>query len=527
MNERPEDHFFLYDLQLTAAFWDRAALPARLRSASPPPPAYGLSALAAEAGRQLEAPVNAGTLALLSALNAVFMHISGRYLLMKKVQLAGDRVEIAGRPKQLDELPAALRGFIEHFPPAAVIRGETDVGRFFPARQSSARHDQSLAQLFTLAVQARNPALGAERRLLDDDALQQQCGYRLLLEKIDRLLGAEPTRPPFDLPLAQLLGLPLQHAPHDLAAQLDFAREHWTPWLPEELLTRVLSSLDLWREEQQMRGGGPGPAPVPEFGEQSAAEPRSYSLDANWMPNVVLMAKSIHVWLDQISRKYGRDLRRLDDIPDAELDRLARWNITALWLIGIWERSQASKRIKQMRGNPDAEASAYSLYDYVIAAGLGGEDALEKLRERCRQRGIRLACDMVPNHTGICSRWVVEHPDWYIQTDMPPYPGYRFSGPDLCEGDEISVFIEDGYWDHSDAAVAFRHVDHRDGRERFIYHGNDGTHLPWNDTAQLNFLLPEVRAAVLQEIVEIARRFSIIRFDAAMTLTKKHFQRLW
>ena len=41
-------------------------------------------------------------------------------------------------------------------------------------------------------------------------------------------------------------------------------------------------------------------------------------------------------------------------MPDEELDRLASWGITGLWLIGLWERSKASERIKRMRGNPDA-----------------------------------------------------------------------------------------------------------------------------------------------------------------------------
>jgi len=62
---------------------------------------------------------------------------------------------------------------------------------------------------------------------------------------------------------------------------------------------------------------------------------------------------------------------------------------------------------------------------------------------------------------------------------------------------------------------------------KYIYHGNDGTTMPWNDTAQLNYLNPEVREAVIQTILEVARKFPIIRFDAAMTLTKKHYQRLW
>ena len=134
---------------------------------------------------------------------------------------------------------------------------------------------------------------------------------------------------------------------------------------------------------------------------------------------------------------------------------------------------------------------------------------------------------MVPNHTGICSRWVAEHPDWFVQCDTPPFPSYRFSGEDLSTREDVSIQIEDGYWTKSDAAVVFRCVERRSGRTRFIYHGNDGTSFPWNDTAQLNYLLPEVREAVIQTILHVARNFPIIRFDAAMTLAKKHYQRLW
>ncbi|MCD6374321.1 MAG: hypothetical protein J7L94_02275, partial [Caldisericaceae bacterium] len=230
---------------------------------------------------------------------------------------------------------------------------------------------------------------------------------------------------------------------------------------------------------------------------------------------------------DQLSKKYEQPITRLDQIPDEELERLARFGISGLWLIGIWERSRASQRIKQRTGNPEALASAYSLYDYVVAEDLGGQQALKNLKERAWRYGIRMATDMVPNHTGIDSKWIIEHPDWFIQLPYSPFPKYSFNGPDLCDHHDVGIFIEDGYWDRTDAAVVFKRVHYPSGDTRFIYHGNDGTSMPWNDTAQLNYLNPEVREAVIQKILEIARQFPIIRFDAAMTLTKKHFHRLW
>ena len=149
------------------------------------------------------------------------------------------------------------------------------------------------------------------------------------------------------------------------------------------------------------------------------------------------------------------------------------------------------------------------------------------LRDRAWGRGIRLASDMVPNHFGIDGRWVIEHPDWFLQLSEPPYPGYSFNGPDLSSDPRVGIYIEDHYYDSSDAAVVFKRVDRWTGEERYIYHGNDGTVTPWNDTAQINYLHAEAREAVVQTILHVARKFSVIRFDAAMTLAKIHIQRLW
>jgi hypothetical protein len=75
--------------------------------------------------------------------------------------------------------------------------------------------------------------------------------------------------------------------------------------------------------------------------------------------------------------------------------------------------------------------------------------------------------------------------------------------------------------------VVFRRRDRASGETRYIYHGNDGTSFPWNDTAQLDYLNAAVREQVIQTILHVARLFPVIRFDAAMTLAKRHFHRLW
>ncbi len=109
----------------------------------------------------------------------------------------------------------------------------------------------------------------------------------------------------------------------------------------------------------------------------------------------------------------------------------------------------------------------------------------------------------------------------------PPFPSYTFNGPDLSWDERVGIYIEDHYYNNTDAAVVFKRMDRWTGDAQYIYHGNDGTSMPWNDTAQLNYLIPEVREAVIQTILHVARQFPIIRFDAAMTLAKRHYHRLW
>ncbi|MCP4291320.1 MAG: alpha-amylase [bacterium] len=387
--------------------------------------------------------------------------------------------------------------------------------------------------MLLLFLNTSNPAAAEAAPLFDDSELRHQASFVPFITGLENFLEDNETGSKGGGSLLHLLRSPMLASPDSLSGQINFIRQTWAHLLPEELSRRLQMALDVLKEKDTTRSGEPGPPQVLEFSHRETdsdytlVEPEAFSQDAHWMSNVVLMAKSVYVWLDQLSRLYGYPVRTLAEIPDEELDKLARWGITGLWLIGLWERSEASRLIKQYLGNADAAASAYALRDYKIAQDLGGQEAYKNLSDRAEQRGIRLASDMVPNHMGIDSNWIVEHPDWFLQAANPPFPAYNFTGGDLCENPNVSVRIEDGYWDQSDASVVFQRVDNQSGHTRYIYHGNDGTSMPWNDTAQLNFLLPEVRKAVTDVILDVARMFPIIRFDAAMTLAKKHYQRLW
>ncbi|MGB8260973.1 MAG: alpha-amylase family glycosyl hydrolase [Terracidiphilus sp.] len=456
-------------------------------------------------------------------------------------------------PEEVDRL---LLKFVEQFPGSSVIRGLETPAQWLAGQTEGMTHRAAaFEEMLLLWTANRNPAFQPFDELFEEKELAEKTVYREVTQQLDDYFATRPLVPLPDaepVSLLKLLRAPAEGAPLSLADQLALIRKLWKPLLGDALDRFLLMAGEVLREEElaiwmqfhppsqsaeeaeehrrrtgQARWGGvTASAEVPVFGDP-AFEYEKFSPDTAWMPTAVLIAKSTYVWLAQLSKQYGRTINRLDQIPDEELAMLAARGLNSLWLIGVWERSRASKTIKQLCGNTDAVASAYSLFDYKIAEDLGGEAAYTNLRNRAFRHGIRLASDMVPNHMGIDSPWVVEHPEWFISRPEPPYPAYSFNGPDLSSDGRVEIKIDDHYFNQTDAAVVFQRRDRSSGETRFIYHGDDGTSFPWNDTAQLDYLNPAVREQVIQTILYVARLFPVIRFDAAMTLAKRHFHRLW
>jgi len=423
------------------------------------------------------------------------------------------------------KLHQALLVFVNEFPPISVYTGDMSAEMYLKASTDGIPHTHiTLEEMLMLWITNQNPAVSNFSELFDDTVLEKTTIYHPHNEILKNYFAEKPHFGPDNQDLYTMLRSPALAEPYSLSGQLEYIRLNWGA-LMGNYLYRLLISIDLLHEETKVVFDGQGPTYVPTY--LQLGEEENFSPDSAWMPRTVMIAKNTYVWLYQLSQIYHREIKHLDEIPDEELDKLARWGFNGLWLIGLWERSKASKRIKQLCGNPEAVASAYSLKNYRISEDLGGEESYQRLREKAWQRGIRLASDMVPNHMGIDSDWVIDHPDWFISLPHTPFPAYSFSGQDLSPTDQVTIKIEDHYYGRTDAAVVFMHVDKVKGETRFIYHGNDGTSMPWNDTAQLNYLKEEVREAVIQTILHVARKFPIIRFDAAMTLAKKHYQRLW
>ncbi|MSQ15580.1 MAG: alpha-amylase [Dehalococcoidia bacterium] len=474
-----------------------------------------------------ELAVKAGQLNAMGAIDEILRYVAALYREDFDHTLIGEALDWLTESLGRENIDRTLLQFAREFPSSNAYRNHLDPEAYLKGETAGVPNRQIVVEeMLMLWLANTNPAFWPYKELFDDAELEQETSYLQVISSLQGFFRNKPSFGPDSQNLIDVLRGPAEAMPYSLAGQLQYIWERWGALLGKHLY-RLLGALDSLKEEERIRlMAGPGPARVYDFSKLEIGS-ENFSPDREWMPRVVLMAKSSYVWLDQLSKKYERQITRLDQVPDEELDILSRWGLSGLWLIGVWERSQASQRIKQLTGNPEAAASAYSLFDYEIAADLGGDVAYADLKRRASDRGIRLASDMVPNHMGIESRWVIEHPDWFVSEDYSPFPSYSFDGPELSRDERVSLKIEDHYYSRTDAAVVFKRADRWTGSEKYIYHGNDGTGMPWNDTAQLNYLLPEVREAVIQTILEVARRFSIIRFDAAMTLTKEHYHRLW
>src|SRR5581483_699950 len=117
------------------------------------------------------------------------------------------------------------------------------------------------------------------------------------------------------------------------------------------------------------------------------------------------------VWLTELSRPLGRRAT-LDDVPDAELDRLAHMGFDWVWLLSVWQTGPAARAVS--RSNPewrhefretlpdlsedDIPGSGFAVTGYTVHEHLGGDAALARFRERLGKRELRLMLDFVPNH---------------------------------------------------------------------------------------------------------------------------------
>jgi glycosidase len=224
--------------------------------------------------------------------------------------------------------------------------------------------------------------------------------------------------------------------------------------------------------------------------------------------NPLLHQVNTRVLLHRLGADLGRPAT-LDDVPDAELDRLATQGYDWVYLLGVWRTGAASRQVS--RDHPawraafeatlddltddDICGSCFAVTGYEVHPDLGGDDALGRIRTRLADRGLRLMLDFVPNHLGLDHPWVEQHPEYFVAgTDG-----------DLQHRPQDVVRLGDRVF--------------ACGRDPYL----DG----WPDTLQLDYSRSEVQGAMTDALVAVADRCDGIRCDMAMLLLPDVFEETW
>jgi hypothetical protein len=225
-----------------------------------------------------------------------------------------------------------------------------------------------------------------------------------------------------------------------------------------------------------------------------------------WIRNPKILEINTFPWLHRLSETYNTPIN-LNNIPEQIFNQEIKL-FDVLWLMGVWERSPASKRIalehpdllreyhKVLHDFKDEDiiGSPYSVYYYHVDKSIGGVDGLKNIREKLAEEDIQLILDFVPNHVSIDSLWTFES-DLFIEgstDDLMSHPYEYFSI----------------------------------GKNVFAY-GRDPNFPPWTDTIQINAFSKEARKKTVETLLSIADLCDGVRCDMAMLMTNKVFSKTW
>ena len=218
------------------------------------------------------------------------------------------------------------------------------------------------------------------------------------------------------------------------------------------------------------------------------------------------------VWLTEISQQLGRHAT-LDDIPDAELDRLAAKGFDWIWLLSVWQTGQGAQQVSRNNTEwrrefqetlpdlreEDIPGSGFAITGYTVHNDLGEDAALARLRKRLKQRGLKLMLDFVPNHMGLDHPWVEDHPEYFV------------SGSEL---------------DLARSPMNYTWVKRKKG-DLLLAYGRDPYFAGWPDTLQLNYSHPATQEAMIGVLTKIAGQCDGLRCDMAMLVLPEVFERTW
>ncbi len=215
------------------------------------------------------------------------------------------------------------------------------------------------------------------------------------------------------------------------------------------------------------------------------------------------------IFLSRLTEKYGQRVT-LASIPDEEWKSLAEPGFDLIWLMGVWQRSPAT-RLSALQ-NPglrqeynlalpgwteeDVSGSPYAVYSYHVDPAIGTDDDLAALKTRLNRLGTGLILDFVPNHLALDHPWTQTHPERFVcgnTAEIEKHPDWFYTA----------------------------------GSGIYLAHGRDPYFAPWDDTVQVNFYSDSLRQAFYSELERLSDYCDGLRCDMAMLALNSVFEQVW
>ena len=208
---------------------------------------------------------------------------------------------------------------------------------------------------------------------------------------------------------------------------------------------------------------------------------------------------STRPWLYELSRKYGRNITKLNEIPLSEFDILAQNGVNIVWMMGVWElgqyglefdRNNTYEGILPNCTKEDIIGSPFAITNYTCNHEIGDDNELEQLRREINYRGMKLMLDFVPNHSAVDCKLSDTNPEMYVS---------------------VPEDIKDESW-----------YDNRG-----IAYGSERDHHPWRDVIQFNYWNNKTVEVMTENLKKVMSMADAVRCDVAYLVLNDVFANTW
>ncbi|OGR89997.1 MAG: hypothetical protein A2992_00390 [Elusimicrobia bacterium RIFCSPLOWO2_01_FULL_59_12] len=192
-------------------------------------------------------------------------------------------------------------------------------------------------------------------------------------------------------------------------------------------------------------------------------------------------------------------------VAPADLRAIKQAGFNTLWLMGIWE---IGAKVRQISKNyaADFHGSPFAIFDYRVSTDLGSEDDFRDLVRRAHNLRMSVIVDFIPNHMGLDSAWLNDHPEYFI---------HRILDASECDlADEDLKQRYPGFFPYR--TPSYPQGDRRLPKTIMVAYGKDPYFYPWIDTAQLDYANPGLRRKMIDVLCYWAKIVDGVRCDMAM-----------